>query len=617
MNKQQPVDDVKRITRYKHFIYIVWALLFLVSLFWNVYTTVLNINEATENTANTCLEKDLEFREWALKTGNLYSHYTHQPKRYPNRKVKLSTGDTLSVINHVFMLKQFQQESLNSNKTVRKIISLKPLNSQNKPDNWEKNALLKIQNGITKIEGFSEIDGKTHYRIIQQIKIEKNCLKCHGKLGYKVGDVAGGISIAVPTQSFWSALAPNLDRIIAFHISIIIIGFIGISSIANRFSKKINENYQIKENLEEKDQRLKLALSATNAGVWDWNIQTQKAIFNKRWAEILGYTLTELEPIDIKTWNRLVHPDDIVELDQLLEKHYSNETNHFEYETRMKHKNGEWIWVQILGRVIERHNNKPIRMVGVIIDITERKCHEYKMLEINKKLEEENANKDKFFSIISHDLKAPFGALLGIAQLLDESYDELEEIERKEMIRISRNSATNIYELLDGLLEWSRAKSGRMSFTPTIVNINDINNHVMLVLIQNAKNKNITITNKINGNFTAFADEMMLRTILRNLISNAIKFTPKNGKIIVSAKTKENEVEISIKDNGIGISENDIKKLFRIDIHHTTIGTSNESGTGVGLILCKELVNKNGGKIWVESEFGKGSNFIFTLPLNG
>ncbi len=130
MNKQQPVDDVKRITRYKHFIYIVWALLFLVSLFWNVYTTVLNINEATENTANTCLEKDLEFREWALKTGNLYSHYTHQPKRYPNRKVKLSTGDTLSVINHVFMLKQFQQESLNSNKTVRKIISLKPLNSR-------------------------------------------------------------------------------------------------------------------------------------------------------------------------------------------------------------------------------------------------------------------------------------------------------------------------------------------------------------------------------------------------------------------------------------------------------------------------------------------------------
>ncbi len=360
-----------------------------------------------------------------------------------------------------------------------------------------------------------------------------------------------------------------------------------------------------------------MALSATNAGVWDWNIQTQKAIFNKRWAEILGYTLTELEPIDIKTWNRLVHPDDIVELDQLLEKHYSNETNHFEYETRMKHKNGEWIWVQILGRVIERHNNKPIRMVGVIIDITERKCHEYKMLEINKKLEEENANKDKFFSIISHDLKAPFGALLGIAQLLDESYDELEEIERKEMIRISRNSATNIYELLDGLLEWSRAKSGRMSFTPTIVNINDINNHVMLVLIQNAKNKNITITNKINGNFTAFADEMMLRTILRNLISNAIKFTPKNGKIIVSAKIKENEVEISIKDNGIGISENDIKKLFRIDIHHTTIGTSNESGTGVGLILCEELVNKNGGKIWVESEFGKGSNFIFTLPLNG
>ncbi len=188
--------------------------------------------------------------------------------------------------------------------------------------------------------------------------------------------------------------------------------------------------------------------------------------------------------------------------------------------------------------------------------------------------------------------------------------------ERKEMINIARKSACNIYELLDGLLEWSRAQSGRMEFIPSIINLHDTSSKVIQVLEQNAKNKKISIVNNLKETSSAYIDEKMFRTVLRNLIANAIKYTAKGGKINITSKKKQNEIEISVSDNGIGMTKEETAKLFRIEIHHTTLGTENESGTGIGLILCKELVEKNNGKIWVESKFGEGSTFKLTMPIN-
>ena len=622
MNSKLVINDLVRIDRYTFFVNVVWVVLVALSLFWNLFSTSKQIDEIAKSKARSYFETEITFRNWASSHGGIYVPLTQRTPSNPdlvfltNRDIILPIKDTLTLINPACILRQVHSEFSDSNSIVGRLTSLNPIQSQNEPDGWETKSLLEFEKGISEVFEFDNNNGNEILRLMKPLIMEKSCLKCHNLQEDEVGDICGGISIMVPMNQLWNNSRESYVRIIALHISLLIVGFIGIKSVKRRFSKRIIENNKTKVALEEKDERLKLALSATNAGVWDWNIEKRSAVFDERWAEISGHTLAELEPIDIETWNKLVHPDDLEELDLLLEQHYLNETNNFHYETRIKHKNGEWIWVQIRGKVIERHNNKkPIRMVGVIIDITERKKREYELINAKKKLEEENANKDKFFAIISHDLKAPFGALLGIAQMLEESYDEMETNEIKEMIHIARRSATNIYELLDGLLEWSRAKSGRMDFSPSTMDIKEVTNQAIEILTHNAKRKNITLSCNIKNESFVFADEIMVLTVIRNLIANAIKFTSKNGWVVVSSEIKETEMEISVLDNGIGISPEDIKKLFRIEIHHTTIGTSNETGTGVGLILCKELVNKNGGKIWVESELEKGSNFKFTLPL--
>ncbi len=1122
-------DELKRIKRYSNFGGLVWVLLISLSLFWNLYSIRKQSEDIAKSNARIFFEKEAEFRNWASRHDGLYAPLNERTpsnpnlSHIPNRDIELPSGDSLTLMNPAYMLRQLQDEYNGSSQIISNITSLKPLQSENAPDSWERKALLEFENGKKEVIEFSKINGKEHLRVIRPLIVIEKCLKCHEVHGYKIGDIRGGISVSVPIKSF-GVLSSEI-RNIAVHVSLILIGFIGIRSISKRFSKNIIVNQKVNTELFEKDERLKLALGTTNAGVWDLNIQTREAFFNERWAEIFGYTLEELAPIDIETWNELVHPDDLPQLDLLLEHHYKNGTEHYEYETRMKHKNGEWIWVQIRGKVITRdEKDKPVRMVGVIVDITNRKnsekeliesehkyrviaeqkkqmtyaydiesgniewsgnlietigytieefqnidianweemihpddrkkvsdqlsvaiedcsdfCVEYhfkrkdnhyfivedrgtfllnskgkavkmfglmkditeqktitkrleesekkyrslaenavdtiwkvdmklnhlyvspgifhttgytiaemmklnakdlfppdklievarllakeielgkehvgvifesiyirkdgktipveisakvvwddngnpigingytrditerkkteeiiksanaqfssimnsldavvyvadmetyellfvnnslkndigdvqgsicwqiiqrdktgpcefctnnklltengepgetytwefqntitsrwylikdkairwhdgrivrleiatditeskkaenalvesearfrttfnqavdpifiaevtegnipivydinktvtqqlgytksdligkpmnlvhifeneedilkrvkfllagnlaifetkakkkngtlipiemsaKRIRINNKyylyiierdiserkkwekeifkaqqrLEEENANKDKFFSIISHDLKAPFGALLGIAQLLEEDFDEMTDPERKEMIHVARKSANNIYELLEGLLEWSRAKTGRMEFTPSIINLHETSLHVIQVLEQNAKNKNIRILNNLGNNSSAYIDEKMYRTVLRNLIANAIKFTAKGGEINISSKIKKGQIEISVSDNGIGMTSEETNKLFRIEIHHTTLGTENESGTGVGLILCKELVEKNKGKIWVESEFGNGSIFKFTLPV--
>ncbi|MBI9073674.1 MAG: PAS domain S-box protein [Melioribacteraceae bacterium] len=237
-----------------------------------------------------------------------------------------------------------------------------------------------------------------------------------------------------------------------------------------------------------------------------------------------------------------------------------------------------------------------------------------KLSEAKEELELINKNKDKFFSIISHDLKSPFGSILGITKMLVTDYDDLTSEEIKEMVHILQNSSTKVFDLLEGLLDWARTQTGGMEYEFKNIDLFESSIKAINLLKNNAQNKNIFIKNGIKENTLVYADAKATETVLRNLITNAIKFTKPDGIIKVEAESKKNEIAISVTDTGIGMSEEDKNKLFKIEVHHTTVGTNNEAGTGVGLILCKELVEKHGGKIWVESELGVGSKFIFTLP---
>lgn len=203
---------------------------------------------------------------------------------------------------------------------------------------------------------------------------------------------------------------------------------------------------------------------------------------------------------------------------------------------------------------------------------------------------------------------------MGYTGLLTHELDELEPQEIKDFITRIDNAAKNTYDLLDNLLEWARFQRDRMEFTPKNYKVKDLVGEVFYTFKIIAEEKNIALNKRLEKDLTIFGDENMILTVIRNLVSNAIKYTNENGNILVSAETCENEVKFSVIDDGVGMSPKTLDKIFKIEEHVTTQGTYNEKGTGLGLLLCKDFVEKNGGKIWVESEEGKGSNFQFTVP---
>ncbi len=236
-------------------------------------------------------------------------------------------------------------------------------------------------------------------------------------------------------------------------------------------------------------------------------------------------------------------------------------------------------------------------------------------LQLQKRnLKELNATKDKFFSIIAHDLKSPLNQLLGLSEILKKEIEMDQEKDISRLVNLMNISAKSGRMLLENLLEWSRSQTGSIKYFPEDLDIVHITNEIIELQENNAIQKNISIQSKIKNGTTVFADRNMIKTILRNLISNGIKFSKRGGNISLQTKKENGFVTYSVIDNGIGIKAGDIKKLFRIDINPNEIGNSEEKGTGLGLILCKEFVEINGGKIWVESNYGKGSAFNFSLP---
>jgi signal transduction histidine kinase len=233
-------------------------------------------------------------------------------------------------------------------------------------------------------------------------------------------------------------------------------------------------------------------------------------------------------------------------------------------------------------------------------------------------LKELNATKDKFFSIIAHDLKDPLQFLLLSADSLYNEYDSFDETKKKNYIHRFHNSSQQLSALLENLLVWARSQSGIIKIKPGKIAMGTLAAESIDLLKGNAQKKGIALSSQITPGIFAFADKNLIRTVLRNLISNAVKFTPPGGEVKVNASTstKGDWLEVSVSDTGVGINAEDITGLFRIDVKKSTRGTAKEKGTGLGLILCKEFVEKNNGSIKVTSTPGKGSCFTFTLPVN-
>jgi PAS domain S-box-containing protein len=377
--------------------------------------------------------------------------------------------------------------------------------------------------------------------------------------------------------------------------------------------RDITERKQNEESLKQVTMRLSLAAIAGGVGIWDYDLVNNNLLWDDQMFALYGVDKEHFGGA-YNAWLDGVHPDDTARGDEEIQMAISGEKD-FNTEFRVLWPDGTIRHIRALAIVQRDDSGDPLRMIGTNWDITAQKHNEQTLRMSEETLRKINADKDKLFSIIAHDLRSPFNGFLGFTDLLVQDLDTFTQEEIRNIAKSMSFSATNLFRLLENLLEWSRMQQGLIRFNCDEAQLLPIVHGSMSTVLEPAKNKGIELSYDIPEGLTIFADINMLLSVIRNLASNAVKFTPKGGKIIISAKvTGDHHVELSIRDSGIGMSSSMVENLFRLDVQTSRKGTEGEPSTGLGLILCKDFIEKHGGKIWVESEEGKGSTFRFTLP---
>lgn len=343
-----------------------------------------------------------------------------------------------------------------------------------------------------------------------------------------------------------------------------------------------------------------------------------KAFFDfigKKPEEVIGKNTAEVIAVDQFVVNFLFRNDELIKGGHA----------QLSYESEVGNASGEIRKIEFHKATYKNEYGKMAGIVGVLFDITESKKITLELRTLKENLEkivelrtsellEANATKDKFLSIIAHDLKSPFNVIQGFLSLIYSEFDDFSEVELKEIIKKTLDVSTNTFALLENLLEWSRSKRGKIELFTEAVDVSKICHEVIYLNQEFANAKRIKLINKVAMGMLVSADKNMLKTILRNLISNAIKFSHFDSSIYISASDSDEMMEICVEDQGIGMDEYHIKRLFQINEKIQRDGTNKEKGTGLGLILCKEFIEKNKGYIRVKSEINKGSSFCFSLP---
>jgi len=374
-------------------------------------------------------------------------------------------------------------------------------------------------------------------------------------------------------------------------------------------SRDITDLKAAQEKVLEEKEKFELLFRLVPSAVFTVDTDGKITSWNNMAEEITGYKAEEIINKDCRVCGKKIEADFCGMFDENISKPIIND------ECTLKRKDGTLITVSKNVDYIKDNTGNIIGGVESFVDISDHKRHEAEIQKYSDELSELNKSKDRFFSIIAHDLRNPFVTLLGFTEMLIEDYDEFSDEEKigflSEILKTSKNS----YELLENLLQWSRAQTGRIKYEPVNLDFNELLKSNFELVEKNAELKKINLKSEIDSQVLLHADEDMLTTVMRNLITNALKFTESGGEITVGAHdADENMKEIYVRDTGIGISKDRLSGIFKIDETSSTEGTNGEKGSGLGVILSKEFIEKNCGKIWVESIEGLGTTFHFTIP---
>jgi PAS domain S-box-containing protein len=385
----------------------------------------------------------------------------------------------------------------------------------------------------------------------------------------------------------------------------------------------IEDRKQMELIITESEQKHRLLAENMKDTIWMMDLRTLRYTYrSESCKEITGYTPEESLALTVND----VFPPEAQEyityiLDKGLKRYYAGESDipQHTFELQQYHKDGSLIWIEISGKMMPNANGVLTTMVGSTRRIDDRKEAEFRILKQQRELEHANATKNRFFSIISHDLKNPLGASLNTTGYLKESYSKLSADRVTRYIDMIHKASEQTFELLEKLLEWARSSMDSMKYEPQDTNINELIKGTVKAIEAGASVKGIGITVKRQTkSMMVFCDRYMTETVVRNLITNALKFSNSGSKIKVAVDNyaaEPNYFVVSIKDSGVGMPPEKLNKLFKLEEKSvSTKGTNNETGTGLGLMLCKEFIDRHNCRIWVESEENVGTTFYFTLP---
>ena len=627
--------------------------LVVLSYVWNSHNIEQQVITLATKEAQANWKKDQAFRLWATRHGGVYVHPDERTppnphlKHIPHRTLRTDKGEDLTLMNPAYMMSQITREFENLYGIKGRITSQILLNPNNRPDAWELEALKKFEKGVTEIIEQTEIDGKPFIRLMRPMVMVEGCVTCHGHLGYKIGDIRGGVSVSIPLERYFATMKKSKGAILATHGFVWFLGMGAIALFSARAQRRQAQQMLAENALRSSESRFRNIFESSEISIWNEDLSEvyqQLEALRENGIDDLDYylerhpdklaeiaskvTVLEVNEATVKLFGAEDKKDHLNRIEktfgpramEVFRKELCaiwDRKKVFRSEATLRTMDGKSINAIISFRIPdsdEGFNNVPIS----IVDITDRKRVEGQLIEAKEEADMANKAKSEFLASMSHELRTPLNAVLGFAQML--KYDEKQPLSQSQDKHIDYilESGEHLLELVNEVLDLAQIESSQF-----ILNINDIQaNEVVsdcLSLIRPlAAQHNITINDCFSSELVPAlkADGVRLKQILINLLSNAVKYNKDGGSITIkSQKLKTGFLRLEVHDTGIGIPEKEKNGVFEMFYRVSANPQLSREGTGIGLTVSKLLVERMGGAIGLKSTEGKGSVFWIDLPL--